>query len=269
MSILDEIGKNSLKKYLTNCNAYCSIDPERAFELILDLIKNHKGDYVPPEKLKEMRILENRWYKSLTDGNPDYSVYADPFYFCDVWLCWITYSRKYLKEIQNPKSLFINSIVADMKNVNTVLDLGCGFGYTTAGLKEIFPNSDVIGTNLAGTSQYYMATDLGNEHNFKVIDGYAKVKTDLIFASEYFEHIQNPIDHIQDVIKETSPRYLIIANTFTSDAIGHFKEYDYNGQKFAGKQMSMMFNKTLKNLGYEKVKTKCWNNRPTYWKKTK
>jgi hypothetical protein len=33
-----------------------------------------------------------------------------------------------------------------------------------------------------------------------------------------------------------------------------------------GKEISKLFNETLKCNGFEKVKTNCWNNRPAYWR---
>ena len=149
----------------------------------------------------------------------------------------------------------------------TVLDLGCGFGYTCAGLKSIFPNATVIGTNLPETAQYKMANDLSKDFNF-IMKGHAGgIKTDLVFASEYFEHIIDPISHLHYIIKECSPKMLLIANTFNSPAIGHFKLYEYKGIKYSGPKMSRMFNDALRYYGYQKVKTNCWNARPAYWKK--
>ena len=112
-----------------------------------------------------------------------------------------------------------------------------------------------------------MATELGNEHNFKIISDH-RMRADLVFASEYFEHFHNPIEHLIDVIQNCQPKYFIIANTFNSKAIGHFNDYVYQDKIYPGKIMSKMFNDVLRQNGYEQVETNCWNNRPTYWKKT-
>ena len=77
----------------------------------------------------------------------DFSVYDDTYYVCELWLCWIRYSRRYLRDISKNTSLFSRSIVSDIR-ANSVLDLGCGFGYTTAALKEFFPHATVTGTEL-------------------------------------------------------------------------------------------------------------------------
>lgn len=89
-------------------------------------------------------------------------------------------------------------------------------------------------------------------------------KIDLVFASEYFEHIEKPVEHLIDVLNAVSPKYLVIANSFGTTSVGHFFS-----DKRAGRQVSRVFNAALREHGYEKVKTKCWNDRPTFWKRAK
>jgi SAM-dependent methyltransferase len=265
--IIDKITKNDLMEYLQKCSKVVDFDIEKAYNTTINFSKKHDGKDVPYESIIEMISLETKWYNSLSINKPDYSVYSSPYYFCEVWLCWSKYSRRYLKEIQSSRSLFVKSICDDMQNVKTVLDLGCGFGYTTASLKEIFNDANVIGTNIAESSQFKLANELGNSHNFKVIEDYSGIKSDLIFASEYFEHFQSPVEHLVDVLDACNPRYMIIANTFNSSAIGHFNEYYHHNNAYTGKQIGKLFNETMRNKGYQQVKTKCWNNRPSYWKK--
>ena len=148
MNVLEEGTKEALKKYLANCAKHAAIDQEVAYKTTLTCMKAHDGIDVDVQDMYEMKLLEDRWYESLTTNVPDYSVYSSPYYFCEVWMCWSKYSRRYLKDIQSTTSMSNKSIVQDMVDVNTVLDLGCGFGYTTAGLKDIFPNANVYGTNI-------------------------------------------------------------------------------------------------------------------------
>jgi hypothetical protein len=270
MSIVDEIGKESLKRYLENCAKVADIDIGAAFKVTLNCMKAHDGAIIPDDDMRQMKDLENRWYASLETGTPDYSVYSDAYYFCEVWMCWSKYSRRYLKEINAPKSMFGKSIVEYIGNVDNVVDLGCGFGYTTVGMKELFPNSNVYGTNLKDSYQYKMATELGDKHNFKIIENLTQVEkpgTSLFFASEYFEHFDRPIEHLIDVIEQGSPTYMLIANTFNGRAIGHFNQYKDGTEVYDGKQMGRLFGKTLRKYGYESVTTDCWNNRPAFWQK--
>lgn len=269
MSTLEKIGKPDLLEFLRNCEKYADFDVYLVYRNTLAHIFAHDGKAVIPSHLENIKALETQWYDSIARGTPDYSVYGSPFYFCDIWVCWIRYSRKYLKEIQKPSSMFTHSIVKDMKNVQTVLDLGCGFAYTTAALKEIFPLAKVTGTNLKDTIQYKSASALGLRKNFDIVGDYKNKPSDLIFASEYFEHIDTPVEHLLDVLKHCNPKYMLVASTFSSPAIGHFPKYRHNGEWLDGKKISKLFNNVMREHGYEKIKTRCWNGKPAYWKKVK
>ncbi len=260
----------ALNKYLQLCAKFAPIDINVAHREILAAIKHHDKIKFDPADMKKMLALHAIWYNSLDvdSKNPDYSVYSDPYYFCETWLCWIKYSKRYLKEIQLSRSMSDKSIVDYMNNVSSVLDLGCGAGYTTAELKKIFPKAKVYGTNFEGSSQFQIAKYLGKKHGFKIFGNHSGIKADLIFASEYFEHIQAPVEHLMEILKDCDPEYLLVANTFNSRAIGHFNEYLHFGNKLSGKETSRLFNATLNNIGYKKVITQCWNNRPAFWQKS-
>ena len=210
--------------------------------------------------------LERRWYDSLV-ATPDFAVYADPFYLCDIWLCWKLYSRKGLLALRTPqRALAGRTVVEWFGSVDQILDLGCGFGYTTAGLVELFPDATVTGTNLRETFQFPVAEALGAEYGFVVVDSFACVPfADVVFASEYFEHIPAPIEHLYALLVTARPRYLVIANGFTGRAIGHFHVYEHRGHCYPASEMSRLFNRALRKLGYRKVETNIWNNRPAIW----
>lgn len=221
------------------------------------------------EAIQRRIALEARWYKSLDEGTPDYSVYSDPTYIAETWACWIIYSRKYLRMIQKPESLLPYGIVSDLGNVSCIVDLGCGLGYTTGFLKYIFPSAEVYGTNLEDTLQIKICRANAKEFGFKIVTELEKIKpkTDLVFASEYFEHIYEPVAHLREIISTLNPRNFLIASTFGPRSIGHFDYYKVDGEIVNAHTTSLLFNKELKKYGYEKIKTKLWNNRPAYWKK--
>jgi 2-polyprenyl-3-methyl-5-hydroxy-6-metoxy-1,4-benzoquinol methylase len=252
-----------LEGFYELCSRYIDVDIDRLDKEVRQAIIRFRKNKRDTGLLGD---IEKKWYKSL-DKCPDYSVYGDPYYFADIWRCWYIYSKKYLSLIQKDNSLWDKSIHEDMTGVKTILDLGCGIGFTSAALKELFPQADVLGTNIKGTPQFQMAEDLGNDYNFRVIPDFKDVDTDLVFASEYFEHIVNPVEHLIRLLKDCNPKYLLIANTFNQIAIGHFPFYNHNGESLNGTRTSRLFNKTLREAGYTKVKTKLWNQRPSYWKK--
>ena len=91
-------------------------------------------------------------------------------------------------------------------------------------------------------------------------------QVDMIFASEYFEHFDRPMEHMKHVFDHIKPRYLVLANAFNTWSIGHFRMYFHGDQKIHESKISDVFNNYLKGLGYEKIKTDYFNDRPSVWK---
>lgn len=269
-SVFQKYKQQDFLELLDSCSNYISIDSNKAYQAIKELVASHKNKDFSLGKNNIIKKLETRWYKSLPD-NPDYAVYNDPYYICDIWACWVMYSRKSLLALKNSKSMVDKSVVDYFNSINTVIDLGCGFGYTTAGLKELFINADVYGTNLKESYQYKVAQSYGRQYGFKVISHCIATnkKIDLVFASEYFEHFYTPIEHLHSVVVKCAPRYMVIANGFNGVAIGHFNTYPHLNKLYTAKTMSRLFNKALGMLGYKKLKTKIWNGRPAIWERVK
>jgi hypothetical protein len=217
-----------------------------------------------------IKIIEKKWYKSLKENNPDYSVYCEPEYIAELWACWRLYTRIYLKSFTKKNSFNKEkSIVEYVKDVPAVIDLGCGFGLSSIALSQMF-SKKVYCTNLKKSFQYEIVQTFEKNHNLILAEDYCNFpKNSLIFASEYFEHFQRPTEHLYHVIKTLKPKFLLIANTFNGDAIGHFNEYFHLDKKLTCKQMNTFFGKCMRLFGYKKLKTNLWNNRPTLWAKIK
>lgn len=227
----------------------------------LSNVRENKID-IPPTQ-----VLEQRWYASLANGAPDYSVYNSDYYLAELWACWVIYSRKYLLQIEKVNSLPPTGVKNDI-HPRVIVDVGCGFGYTTAALKQLYPQATVYGTNIPHTVQWSIARRMSEKHHFKLVSDVKEIpdNADLVFASEYFEHFYNPIEHLLHICNTIHPKAWLIANTFTSPAIGHFNTYKTHKGLLSGKEVSRLFNNTLRDKGYTKIKTKLWNNRPAYWK---
>jgi len=260
-SVASKITKQDFIELVSQCSRTSVLDCENLYEQYKIHLSNHNSIELKPCKTAE---LQKKWYDSLED--PDFTVYEDPYYICDIWLCWVKYSRRYLCDISKPTSLGTRSIQSYIGQPKVIFDLGCGFGYTTALLKELFPLSKVVGTNLETSFQYEMAKQMGQRYGFEVHSGLDEIHTaDLVFASEYFEHFQSPLEHLHDVLKKRRPKFLIIANGFNGLAIGHFNTYYHLGKPYCASDMGRMFNKQVSAYGYKKLKTKLWNNRPAIW----
>lgn len=262
--------RTALQCFLSRCAAHGGIDVDTVDAIATAAIANNrKGSELDPRHAE----LETRWYASLENGEPDYSVYEGDPYLGELWACWSIYSRSYLREIANPRSMpESGGVVADLGDVRRVVDLGCGFGYTTAALAALFPQAQVVGTNLPGTIQWNFAQKLGELHRFALARDVsvlgAWLHTDLMFASEYFEHQTHPVEHLREVLDAMKPRALLVANAFGTRSIGHFLTYEDEGETVTPKVIQQRFATELRRRGYEKQKTGLWNNRPQYWKRS-
>ena len=256
--ILNINPKQLLVNFINDYSNLYTIDKSKALKYIQDGIKlGSKAQY--------QQELINKWYYSLKNNNPNYNLYNDKYYFTDLWVCWHLYSRPYLRFIQKHNSLDKNtSIYSILKNINYIADLGCGISFTTAVLKQIFPYAKVYGTNLENTEQYLFCKNMSKKYNFNIVPSVKNIpeNIDFLFASEYFEHIINPLEHIEEIIKYIKPRYLYIANSFNTISVGHFEIYEKTIEQ---KKISKEFNNVLRKNNYKKLKTKLWNNKPALW----
>ena len=264
MSIFSKYKAADLREFVAKWASVADIDSDLAFSLADDAVKFYKTPYsagAVERKHHYLQDLEDEWYRSLERHAPDYSVYDAQYILSDIWACWVVFSRSHLMNARK-------HLLSDVGEVNCVVDLGCGFGYTTAALKELFPSADVFGTNVEGGSQWKLAETNGREYGFSMVSDVRKLnrKVDLIFASEYFEHWEEPIAHLADVLT-TDPEYLWIQNSFGSKALGHFVNYKRSSDWISGDGINRAFNGVMRSVGYAKVETKCWNDHPVYWKK--
>ncbi len=254
-SVFDE----TLDALLDRCASFADLDRETISHETLLAVKARDHQASPA-----LKALETRWYNSLP--KPDYGVYGADNYIADLWGCWIIYSRKYLRNIQGANSLTKgHSVLSHLDDSRLILDLGCGFGHTAAAWRELIPTAKVIGTNVSNTLQFRVAEVMGTQYGFDMKSEAPKCEADLIFASEYFEHFERPIEHLIEVVETTSPRKFLTANAFGQRAIGHFINYKVGSRTVHGKQMGRVFTAAMGKLGYRRVKTKMWNQRPALW----
>ena len=271
--ILDKKPRNLFQEFLEIYSSLEAINSEEVSQLSKDIVRFYNGDLSARNNLRDFMKLEVQWYDSLELNTPDYSVYGHKDYLSDLWACWVVYSRQYLKAIIKTNSLDgEKSALSLFQNVNSVLDLGCGLGYTTAALNQIF-QCPTYGTNLEDTIQYAFCEKLATVYDFNIITDTKELKkVDLVFASEYFEHILEPIEDLKTVLK-LQPSYLIIANAFNAIATGHFNKYIVHSDgsftdlenRIPNNKIGKLFNKELRDNGYVKIQTKLWNNRPSIW----
>lgn len=254
-----------LESFLSEYALTQPIDKDKAREQIQQTLKAFSAKGGHEATLIHIQDAEDKWYGALARGQVDYSVYDQDYYFTDLWVCFVMFSRKYVREILKNGSLDgMNSVRSTFGRVSSVVDLGCGIGLVSAAFTQVFPGAKVYATNLEATKQWSFCKRMASDYGFNLVNGIDKIpgKVDVLFASEYFEHIERPLEHIQDICSKLSPRHFIIANAFNTRSLGHFTHYKDGANVIDQSKISKLFNRKLKDLGYRKVKTKCWNNRP-------
>lgn len=252
--IFNKIKVSDLEELIDIANRFQPVDKE----LLLEDYNN---------KFKHLEVIRQEWSKSVEDGSPDFTLYGHQLYLNETFDCWRTYSRKYLNLLK--KIIGDGDSIIKMDEVKSVLDLGCGCAYTTVGLLDLFPDATVYATNLSGTLQYNIDECVTeNFDNIVLKDESYTFKlpsVDLVFASEFFEHQDRPVEFIRELISTYNPKYIVFANTFTQMALGHFVNYYDLGEKYTGKDISRLFNKTIREAGYVKANTGFFNNRPSVY----
>lgn len=98
-------------------------------------------------------------------------------------------------------------------NPKTVLDVGCGEGYTTALIKEEFPGIEISGIEL-GEKTLKKAQTIHNRINFEHGSIYDIEKNnesyDLALSSEVLEHLDDPLKGLIE-LKRVSRRFVIVS----------------------------------------------------------
>ena len=251
----------TLRDFLGKYNDLYPIDRQFATDVINKKSKHAKAGKHGSTPLPQYAAdLEDKWYASIQKGEPDYAVYDDYYFFTEMWVCWAICSRGYLRTLLKPH---VYDIVKDVK---TIADLGCGIGYTTASFTQMFPDSDVTGTNLEGTRQHRFCSIMGESYDFKMASDIQELdQADLVFASEYFEHILAPITHLEEILSRLNPKFLCVANSFNVHSVGHFDYYLVGNDWIPASKLPVIFNRTMARYGYHKIEIKAWNNKPVLW----
>jgi len=201
--------------------------------------------------------FETHWYKSVEQGQPDFSIYNGERYVAEATSCYLIYAKKYIK--------LAAKFIEDKFEVNEIWDLGCGIGASTCLLKMLFSQAKVYGTQLP-SAQRKVAEALGKDCGFEITDTMNSTGNAIVFMLDYLEHFQCPTEHLETIIAQ-QPKLLVMANSFGATAVGHFPKYKIGDSTFTNKETGRKFSQWLKNKGYKKLDTGFYNNRPAIWEK--
>jgi 2-polyprenyl-3-methyl-5-hydroxy-6-metoxy-1,4-benzoquinol methylase len=258
MMLLDEKPSILMRSYLKDYQSLFNVD----IDLALKYIKTNE----------HFDVLTKEWYDKLDQNDlaGAYRVYDDDYYFTDIWNCFVQYSRRYLRDIRRPCFDDGQSFIDQTKDASIIVDVGCGIGYSTSILTQLYPNAKVYGTNLKNTKQWKFCEMMSERYGFVMVESVDQIDSsvDVVFASEYFEHFLDPVSHFVDISNAVSPSYFVIANAFNTRSIGHFVTYQISEiLNIDQSNIGLFFNKTIRNHGYQMMKTKLFNNKPNIWQK--
>lgn len=208
--------------------------------------------------------LEIAWYKSVAAGRPDFSIYEIDEYVAEAFACWRVYSRGYVRALGQ----YVHAerpAKPETVKPRSFVDLGCGLGFTTAALSVIFTNARALATNVPDGLQGRIAALAAPGALIVEAVDHIHDTVDLVFASEYFEHFEAPLDHLLKIVERLSPEWIVCANAFGARSVGHFPHYLVDGAAVPNDKIGRLFAAQLRALGYSARETGFWNNRPQIW----
>lgn len=246
--------RKSLSKLVELC-IECSVEFDE--RLALDRRAQLKGD---ERDTSALDALEAEWWLGVDTGEIAWRVYESPAYLAELWACWAVYSRAYLKRLDQ------SDVRAVLGDVNSIVDLGCGIGFSTAAFREMFPDALVLGTDIEGSPQHEIATRVQGFDVVRLDD--LLQPFDIVFASEYLEHFERPLEHLVEIVERLNPRVLVEASTFGPRAIGHFELYLIDEVRVEARLAARAVRGELTRRGYVRADVKMWNNRPAIWLRT-
>jgi hypothetical protein len=209
------------------------------------------------------RELGDRWIKS---GYTDYSMYQDPKYFTNIYLCWHFVSKGSLSGLKK----FFNANEPNWKTDLTFFDDYNGLGLTTLSLLEAGLDSKNLSFFNDNPDQVKFFKTLCEKASQPFPNlGERDSHYDVYMSLEIIEHYEKPLDYLAGVL-DTKPKYIVITSNFSPKEgrvyPGHFPEY-YNGkgEKVAPRKISREKTAMLKQ-DYTMV-YHGFNAKPTIWKR--
>lgn len=258
---LEVAGQSLLGLFREQCTQYLPDFNWKEFDKAVDIINRYENS--PVDEIIQQSPYVKKWYASLKKGEPDYSVYEGEYYMASSLLCYANYTRGMLRMLAKHTDVFKD------KKIDTIVDYGCGIGYSSLVLQEMWPDAKVYGTNYNPSLQLDFTKKLFKPKGLYARDRHTKIgKVSLGFSAEYFEHFEEPVTELITILDKNSPDVLVTANSFAPLAVGHFNKYNVTGVGMGidPRKTTNAFNKTMHNNGYIKY-SHWWNGRPNIWVK--
>jgi len=182
--------------------------------------------------------------------------------------CYLRYSSKHVATlIKTIKSGIIKTPVS-------IMDIGAGVGLTTLEMAEALSDTKLYYNDVYGSKQWQFADKMfkfrGQSITDVAPDDILKVgHIDMLVMFEFCEHLLEPIQFVKSLATKTTSEYIVMANSFGAIHPEHIKEFRYNDLNIPQKAMGRVFNKAMREIGYEvhPITKTFWNRRPAIWVK--
>lgn len=257
MDLKEIKAEYSFKTWLRRMNLFVAglKDSKPGFALTLPIDKKASMAF-------EEKELDNWWY----DNYLDFSRYKSYHYLYAGLNCFDRFSK--------PCAIYAKQYLDD-KDIKTIVDVGAGIGLSTMMLAELFPEARVYYNNITPSLQadffeahkhYCSAQNVPQAITEK--DMMQHGPFDMLFASEYFEHFEDPMKQTVFLLDQVGFKQLVINNSFNVKAYGHFKEFRVSTEvePLVPKKMSKLWLRFVRAL-YDEMEVKCWNGRPKIFEK--
>jgi hypothetical protein len=226
-------------------------------------------DTPPPQLLKGFLMGYSHLYpinvhtarELLKSGKHTDLTEEDDYYVAKLWHQFSRKSRADLQHIATGSYGKKPTPLTDqIPHLKCIVDLGCGVGYTPTIFKELFPNASVYGTNTKGAKQYAWCQKMAYENRWELVPDASVIpqKADMVFASNYFQNTEKPVEHLIEIMAKLRPWICVIANAFSGD-------YVHNLKAVSAVEISTMFNNQMAGMGFKKQKHKCASSRAEIW----
>jgi hypothetical protein len=205
--------------------------------------------------------LDNWWYEHYKD----FSRYETWHYLYAGLNCFDRFSK--------PCAFYAQQYLG-RKKIKTIVDVGAGIGLSTMLLADLFPETKVYYNNIFPSLQhsffetYKDKRVIFSENQTESITEKEMMQHgpfDMLFASEYFEHFEEPMKQTHFLLDQVGFKYLVVNNSFNVKAYGHFNEYE-GDDSLTPKEMSRLWLRNAR-CEYNELKVKCWNGRPKIFEK--
>lgn len=251
MVTLNDSRSTVLKHVLNLAGDVLSLDKEDWFPSAVN--SSVKDDWFITEKLNK------DWIECSQSVEDETKLYSSNEYALDICKCYTHYTNPSIRSTVRG-ILDIRKHIPNFGDGWTFVDYFAGIGLSSIYLAQQLTaagiNANVVYYNSSSNkSQVDLAKrfvkEFGSPSNLSLYTKSNPPKGDCFMFYEVFEHIREPWDFTNDLIKNQNPKCIVHVSRFNLPNVsGHFKNYKIDGHVYSGKLATREFEKKFKSAGY-------------------